>query len=66
MTEKTQNDQELSSMEVMTANQYVTQDLKNSILIISIVANLFIFTTWIALQVTTQYDAELANFLFHR
>jgi hypothetical protein len=66
MTEKTQNNQELSPAEVMTANQYVTQDLKNSILIVSIVANLFILTAWIALQVTTQYDTELASFLFHR
>lgn len=66
MTEKTKNDQELSPAEVMTANQYVSQDLKNSILIVSIVANLFIFTAWIALQVTTQYDTELATFLFHR
>lgn len=66
MTEKTQNNQELSPAEVVTINQYVSQDLKNSILTVSIVANLFIFTAWIALQVTTQYDAELATFLFRR
>lgn len=66
MTEKTQNDQETSLAEVVVANQYVSQDLKNSIFIVSIVANLFIFTTWIALQVTTQYDSQLANFLFYR
>lgn len=44
----------------------MTQDLKNSILIVSVVANLFIFTTWVMLQVTTQYDSQLANFLFNR
>lgn len=66
MTEKTQNIQELSPAEAVISNQYVSQDLKNSILIVSIVANLFIFTTWIALQVTTQFDSQLANFLFNR
>lgn len=66
MTEKTQNIQELSPVEAVIANQYVSRDLKNSILIVSIVANLFIFTTWIALQVTTQFDSQLANFLFNR
>lgn len=66
MTEKTQNIEQLSPAEAVIANQYVSQDLKNSILIVSIVVNLFILTTWIALQVTTQFDSQLANFLFNR
>ena len=43
---------------------HMTQDLKNSILIVSVTANLFVFTGWIALQVTSQFDAQFANFLF--
>jgi hypothetical protein len=44
----------------------ISQDLKNSILIVSVIANLYVLTAWIALQVTTQYDSQLANFLFNR
>ncbi len=48
------------------AGQYVNQDLKHSVLIISLIANLIVFTTWVALQVTTQYDAQIASLLFAR
>jgi hypothetical protein len=48
------------------ADMHVNQDLKHSILIVSLVANLIIFTTWIALQVTTQYDTQIASLLFNR
>ena len=45
---------------------HMTQDLKNSVLIVSLVANLFIFTAWLTLQLTTQYDVQISDFLFHR
>lgn len=44
----------------------MNQDLKHSILIVSVVVNLVVLTTWIALQVTTQYDAQIASMLFTR
>ena len=44
----------------------MSQDLKTAVLIVSVLANLFVFTTWIALQVTTKFDAQIANFLFNR
>ncbi len=44
----------------------IGQDLKNSILIVSVIANLYVLTAWIALQVTTRYDTQLVNFLFNR
>lgn len=44
----------------------MTQDLKNAVLIVSVVTNLFILTAWIALQVTTQFDSQIAAFLFNR
>ena len=45
---------------------HMSQDLKTAVLIVSVVANLFIFTAWVALQVTTQYDMQIAGFLFNR
>lgn len=44
----------------------MTQDLKNAVLIVSLVANLFVFTAWLTLQVTTQYDSQIATLLFNR
>lgn len=44
----------------------MTQDLKTAVLIVSVVANLFVFTTWVALQVTSQYDSQISQFLFTR
>jgi len=66
MKQKNKLVQENSSQDQVLAYGNVAQDLKHSILIVSVVANLFVFTTWIALQVTTQYDTQLANFLFNR
>lgn len=43
----------------------VSHDLKNAVLIVSIVANLVVFTTWLAIQVTSQYDTALAALLFN-
>ena len=66
MTENTQNEQEATTVQTLNVNQYVSQDLRNSILIVSIVVNLVVLTTWIALQVTTQFDGEVAGLLFNR
>lgn len=44
----------------------VSHDLRTAVLIVSVIANLFVFTAWLTLQVTTQYDAQIANFLFTR
>jgi hypothetical protein len=49
-----------------TPGSQMSQDLKTAVLIVSVVANLFILTAWIALQVTTQYDGQIASFLFTR
>lgn len=52
--------------EQAVVNNRVSQDLKNSILIVSIVVNLIVLTSWIALQVTGQFDSQIASFLFTR
>ncbi|MFI5212401.1 MAG: hypothetical protein ACHQTE_00375 [Candidatus Saccharimonadales bacterium] len=47
-------------------NTHVVSDFRTSILIVSVVANLIILTSWIAIQVTSQYDAQVVGFLFGR
>jgi hypothetical protein len=59
------SDETTVNEQVMPSSQ-MTQDLKNAVLVVSVVANLFIFTAWIALQVTSQYNAQIASFLFIR
>lgn len=62
-----QNKQPEQNVEVSElALSGVNQDLKNSILIVSVVANLAIFTLWLSLQVTSQYDSALTQLLFSR
>lgn len=48
------------------ANAYLVRDVKHSVLIVSLVANLSLFTLWVALLVTERYDASLASFFFNR
>jgi hypothetical protein len=48
------------------ADLAANQDLKHSVLIVSIIVNLVVLTTWVALQVTSQYDAQIASVLFTR
>jgi hypothetical protein len=61
-----QKDQQTVDNEMVIAQTHVTQDLKNSVLIVSVVVNLVVFTAWVMLQVTTQFDAQFANILFTR
>lgn len=42
------------------------QDVRNAVFVVSVVLNLFIFIAWLAMQVTTRYDAQIASFLFNR
>ena len=49
---------------VSLAAAQTEQDFKHSVLIVSVVINLFIFTGWLALQVTNAYDAQVAGMLF--
>lgn len=41
-----------AQIEATTVNAQVLNDLKHAILIVSVVLNLFAFTTWLALQLT--------------
>lgn len=72
MTQKTKNTTKTQSVEneqgavEAVASSRLGEDLKNSLLIVSLVANLAIFTAWVAIQVTSQYDSQLVSFLFSR
>lgn len=50
----------------ISAYEQVGYDLKSATLIVSVVANLFVVTTWLALQVTSEYDVALASFFLGR
>ena len=67
MTQKTKTNQDV--VEEVEAEAVVAstmgQDLRNAVLIVSVLVNLFVFATWVALQVTPQFDAQLSNFLFN-
>lgn len=68
MTVKTKNTIETQTTEAEEAVvlSHMGQDLKNSVLVVSLVGNLIVLTAWIALQVTSQYDSQLATFIFGR
>ena len=45
---------------------HTTQDVKDAVLIVSLLVNLFVLCLWIALQVTTSYDSSLVSFFLNR
>jgi hypothetical protein len=68
MTDKTNTNNTLSDAtdQPALADMKMNQDLKHSIFIVSLLVNMVVLTLWIALQVTTQYDGQVASFLFTR
>ena len=60
----TQKQTPTSIQEAAVAYSQVGQDVKHSVLIVSVVLNLALFTGWIALQVTSQFDTSVAKVLF--
>jgi len=65
MVKKT-NTNKVQETSAVVVSSTMTQDLKNAVLIVSVVLNLVIFTMWIALQLTSRYDLQLASFLLNR
>ncbi len=41
-------------------------DFKTALLLVSVTINLAIFVGWLAIKLTTEYDAQVASFLFGR
>lgn len=52
--------------EAEAALAQVNKDAMTALLIVSLTVNLFVLIGWVALQVTSAYDAEIAAFLFTR
>lgn len=65
MKENTKNttNSSLTADELTMVNRQVLSDVRNSLLITSLFANLVIVTLWVAVQVTTAYDAQLVSLL---
>jgi hypothetical protein len=42
------------------------RDFKDALLVVSMTANLFMVSLWVALQVTSRYDTSLMSFFLHR
>ena len=59
-------ERELQVAEARISNLTMAEDFRNSVLIVSLLVNLFILTSWVTLQVTTQYDYSVAAFIFGR
>lgn len=66
MTQKTNTILQTEATENVMSVSTMSQDLKSAVLIVSVIVNLFIFTAWVALQVTTQFDTQIASLLFTR
>lgn len=56
---------QVEAVEPLKVSKQLGTDVKNSIFVVSIVANLFFFILWITLQVTTQYNAQVASWLLN-
>jgi hypothetical protein len=48
------------------ATAQTSRDATTALLIVSLTINLFILISWVTLQVTSAYDAQVASFLFTR
>jgi len=44
----------------------LNQDVRNSVLVVSLLVNLFLLIGWLVIQVSTRYDAALINYLQNR
>jgi hypothetical protein len=42
------------------------RDLRDSILVVSVLINAYVFIAWLVLQVTTRFDTALISYLQHR
>ncbi len=51
---------------VSTRVSSIAEDFKNSLLVVSLLVNAGFLIGWLVLQVTTQYDLQVATFLFVR
>lgn len=56
----------LAEAEERIVDMTVGEDVRNAVLIVSLLVNLIFLITWIMLQVTTQYDYAISALVFGR
>lgn len=56
----------LVEAEDQIATMTIAEDFRNSVLIVSLLANMFILIAWITMQVTTRYDYVVSALIFGR
>lgn len=56
----------MSQTEVLYLNEVFRDDLKSSVLVVSLLVNLFIFTSYLVVQTTSAYDGQVIGFLLTR
>ena len=64
---KTNKTNKIAESEMLALNvAQLNKDAMVSVLIVSLAINMFVLIGWVALQVTSVYDAQVASFLFTR
>ena len=48
------------------SSRQLSRDLRDSIMVVSVIINAYVFIAWLVLQVTTRFDAALINYLQNR
>ena len=56
----------LAEAEERIVEMTIGEDVRNAILIVSLLINMFIFIAWLMLQVTTEYDYAISALVFGR
>lgn len=63
----TKKKQTTKKKSVVQKSSYRTgEDFKNAALVVSVTINAAVFVGWLAIQLTTQYDQQVAQLLFTR
>ncbi len=60
ITKKTEKAEAVSPEFMVKA---LSNDVRNSVLVVSVLVNLFFLIGWLVVQVSTRYDAALINYL---
>lgn len=60
-------EKETKAKKVIVSPEFVvkqlSEDVRNSVLVVSVLVNVFFLIGWLVIQVSTRYDAALINYL---
>ncbi len=60
------NDVQSVTADAFVLTETFKNDMKSSLLVVSLMVNLVVFTAWLVIQSTNHYDAQLMSVLFTR